>query len=81
MLSCSFCGKKADQTGALLAGPDVNICDNCIGVGVRTIEVRDALETVPPTTAAIAATSDEVLLSHASATSQLIERETKLLEG
>lgn len=79
MLCCSFCGRKADQTKALLAGPEVNICDNCISVGVRTIEVRDALETVSPTNEALAGTSDEVLLSHVSATSQLIEGETKLL--
>ncbi len=28
--SCSFCGKKAHEVGRLIAGPKVNICDECI---------------------------------------------------
>ena len=40
----SFCGLDAESVDALLAGPDVNICDQCIGVAVRTVATRDALE-------------------------------------
>ncbi|HPX40772.1 MAG TPA: ClpX C4-type zinc finger protein, partial [Candidatus Hydrogenedentes bacterium] len=25
--SCSFCGKRHDEVGKLIAGPEVNICD------------------------------------------------------
>jgi len=28
--SCSFCGKKQDEVGKLIAGPNVYICDECI---------------------------------------------------
>ena len=27
---CSFCGKSHDEVDKLIAGPDVNICDNCV---------------------------------------------------
>src|SRR5689334_19596075 len=26
---CSFCGKRHDEVSKLIAGPDVNICDEC----------------------------------------------------
>ena len=29
---CSFCGKGQDQVRKLVAGPDVYICDECIGL-------------------------------------------------
>lgn len=28
--SCTFCGKRHDEVGKLIAGPDVNICDECV---------------------------------------------------
>ncbi|MBI1317997.1 MAG: ATP-dependent Clp protease ATP-binding subunit ClpX [Candidatus Hydrogenedens sp.] len=28
--TCSFCGKRHDQVNKLIAGPDVNICDECV---------------------------------------------------
>ena len=70
MISFSFCGNAADQTGALLAGPEVNICDVCIAVGVRTIETRDALEETPITSQELMSAHDDVLLSQFSATSE-----------
>jgi ATP-dependent Clp protease ATP-binding subunit ClpX len=30
-LTCSFCGKDADQVKKLIAGPKVYICDECVG--------------------------------------------------
>ena len=27
---CSFCGKRQDQVGRLIAGPNVYICDECV---------------------------------------------------
>jgi ClpX C4-type zinc finger len=29
-LICSFCGKDQDQVNKLIAGPSVNICDECV---------------------------------------------------
>ena len=29
---CSFCGKRHDEVNKLIAGPDVNICDECVGL-------------------------------------------------
>lgn len=31
-LGCSFCGKRQDQVKKLIAGPDVYICDSCVGL-------------------------------------------------
>ena len=28
--TCSFCGKRHDKVSKLIAGPDVNICDECV---------------------------------------------------
>lgn len=28
--TCSFCGKRHDEVGKLIAGPEVNICDECV---------------------------------------------------
>ncbi|MEJ6392013.1 ClpX C4-type zinc finger protein [Gymnodinialimonas sp. 2305UL16-5] len=81
MLSCSFCGKPADQTGALLAGPEVNICDTCIAVGVRTLETRDALEEAPVTENELHVADDELLLSQMAATSELVERQSERLQA
>jgi ATP-dependent Clp protease ATP-binding subunit ClpX len=30
--TCSFCGKRHDEVGKLIAGPDVNICDECVNL-------------------------------------------------
>jgi len=30
--TCSFCGKRHDEVEKLIAGPDVNICDECVGL-------------------------------------------------
>lgn len=35
--TCSFCGKRKDEVDKLLAGPDVNICDECVTVCVKIV--------------------------------------------
>ncbi len=30
--TCSFCGKRHDEVNKLIAGPDVNICDECVNL-------------------------------------------------
>ncbi|MBE6834980.1 MAG: ATP-dependent Clp protease ATP-binding subunit ClpX [Ruminococcaceae bacterium] len=37
-LHCSFCGKTQNQVSKLIAGPNVCICDECIGVCMSIIE-------------------------------------------
>lgn len=34
IVKCSFCGKDGNDVGSLIAGPDVYICDVCIGSSV-----------------------------------------------
>ncbi|TQV86045.1 hypothetical protein FKG94_00350 [Exilibacterium tricleocarpae] len=85
MLTCSFCGSKADTVAALLAGPNVNICDQCIRIGERVIKTRDALEQPPPGLAQWAKTDNEVLLCEIAATSELVDTmrdtlQTQILE-
>jgi ATP-dependent Clp protease ATP-binding subunit ClpX len=41
-LRCSFCGKPQDQVRRLIAGPNVFICDECVGLCNEII--RDELE-------------------------------------
>src|SRR5215467_5782797 len=37
-LYCSFCGKSQHEVRKLIAGPEAAICDECIGLCVRTID-------------------------------------------
>lgn len=37
-LQCSFCGKAKNQVDKLIAGPDVYICNECIGLCNEIIE-------------------------------------------
>jgi ATP-dependent Clp protease ATP-binding subunit ClpX len=34
---CTFCGRREDQVRMLLHGPDVRICDRCVGVCNRLL--------------------------------------------
>ena len=55
--TCSFCGKRHDEVNKLIAGPDVNICDECVKLcgeivaedrarksGTRTVKVPAPIE-------------------------------------
>ena len=35
---CSFCGKPPDRVKRLIAGPKVQICDECVGVCNRILD-------------------------------------------
>ncbi len=74
MLTCSFCGLDAKSVDALLAGPGVNICNQCIDVGVRTIATRDALEEPDIKPSDLEGTGDETLLHQMAATSALVDK-------
>ena len=46
---CSFCGKSQSQVKRLIAGPDVNICDQCVEMCNTLILHEDQDETAVPT--------------------------------
>ncbi|MEL7213843.1 MAG: ClpX C4-type zinc finger protein [Pseudomonadota bacterium] len=80
MLICSFCGSNTNDVSAMLAGPEVNICDKCIAVGVRTIETRDALEESLPLPEELSSSDDELLLSQMAATSAAVDKSRSHLQ-
>lgn len=41
LLVCSFCKKDQHQVKKLIAGPDVYICDACVGLCNRILEGKD----------------------------------------
>jgi ATP-dependent protease Clp ATPase subunit len=43
LLRCSFCGKNQQQVRALVAGPHVFICDECVGACVAYLPLRSKL--------------------------------------
>ena len=40
LLKCSFCGKSQKQVQQLIAGPQIYICDECVGLCNEIIEER-----------------------------------------
>jgi len=40
---CSFCGKGKDDVAGIVAGPNVFICDECIGLCVVCLPIRSRL--------------------------------------
>jgi ATP-dependent protease Clp ATPase subunit len=40
MLRCSFCGKSEAEVHKLVAGPQVYICDECVGVAARLMQAE-----------------------------------------
>jgi len=57
LLTCSFCGKSQKQVKKLIAGPQVYICDGCVG-RVRAV-IAEPGRTVSTTIATIQQVSDE----------------------
>ena len=49
-LSCSFCGKKKEDTKLLIAGLDAHICDRCIeqAYGIVLEEAQDQTTVISP---------------------------------
>jgi ATP-dependent protease Clp ATPase subunit len=37
---CSFCGKGPSEVGALVAGPGVHICNECVGLASTIVEIH-----------------------------------------
>ncbi|WP_416446816.1 ATP-dependent Clp protease ATP-binding subunit ClpX [Leucobacter sp. HNU] len=47
LLKCSFCGKSQKQVQQLIAGPQIYICDECVGLCNEIIEERMAESAAP----------------------------------
>ncbi|WP_423957279.1 ClpX C4-type zinc finger protein [Bradyrhizobium sp.] len=43
---CSFCGKSSQQVAVLVAGPHVQICDECIGLCMGYLPFRSRSESI-----------------------------------
>ena len=50
LLKCSFCGKSQKQVQQLIAGPQIYICDECVGLCNEIIEERMAENSVEEST-------------------------------
>jgi len=46
LLRCSFCSKNQEQVRALVAGPHVFICDECVTICVAYVPLRSKLVTL-----------------------------------
>ena len=46
MPTCSFCGKRGDEVNKLIAGPEVNICDECVNLCSEIVAEDRARKTV-----------------------------------
>ena len=46
LLRCSFCSKNQEQVRALVAGPHVFICDECVTICVAYVPLRSKLATL-----------------------------------
>jgi len=70
---CSFCGKRHDEVGRLIAGPDVNICNECVTLcngllgrqpAERTTPKKDLHELVVPKPHLIKEQLDQYVIGH-----------------
>ncbi|MEL6596514.1 MAG: ClpX C4-type zinc finger protein [Pseudomonadota bacterium] len=80
MLKCSFCGLNASQVAHLLAGPDVNICSDCVRVGIRVVETQDAIDDVSDPLPQYPEAELDLLLSRAATTCTLVDRSRDRLQ-
>lgn len=39
---CNFCGKDENQVQAMVAGPDVDICDECVALAAEIVNRKMA---------------------------------------
>ena len=44
---CSFCGRPAEQVDGMVAGPNVNICNECIALCNDILENQYGLDSEP----------------------------------
>jgi len=60
IVKCSFCGRDGSEVGSMIAGPDVYICDICIGSSVDILKNNLAAYTSTKSKFAISNTPDSI---------------------
>ena len=45
-IKCSFCGKSEEQVKNIIAGPNVYICNECVGSCVEILKEENLRETI-----------------------------------
>jgi len=48
MIQCSFCGKDQSQVLLLIAGPNVEICDECVALCINILATQGHQLICPP---------------------------------
>jgi hypothetical protein len=75
LLFCSFCGKDSETVKALIAGPAVFICDECVGICNKCL----GSEPVPPQNENWDQYTDEQLLGTLARSSAIAEAGSEFL--
>jgi ATP-dependent protease Clp ATPase subunit len=75
-LECSFCGKSEKEVSRLVAGPDVRICDACIGICNKVLEAA-----VPALEAGWDQNTDEQLLAALKTAEATVEATRGVLQA
>jgi len=60
-LCCSFCGKTRHEVGKLIAGPDIFICDACVGLCNDIVLDQDPVNYIGAPDALNAKSTDELI--------------------
>ncbi len=74
-LKCSFCGKSEKEVARLIGGPNVYICDDCVGI------CNKILEATPETLAGWEKMTDEALLSGLKTAEATVEGTRAVLQS
>ena len=74
-LKCSFCGKTEKEVARLIGGPNVHICDACVGT------CNKILEATPPAFAGWDKMSDEELLAGLKTAEATVEATRAVLQA
>lgn len=80
-LRCSFCNKTQRRARKLVAGPNANICDECVDICVDIIAApsKEDIDTFADARPFVAATTDECSLCHMPAGEGIVIRERGIL--
>jgi hypothetical protein len=75
LLQCSFCGKNEKEAARLISGPNVYICDECVGT------CNKILEATPASFAGWDKMTDEQLLSGLKTAEATVEATRSVLQA
>jgi len=72
-LSCSFCGKTRHEVGKLIAGPDIFICDGCVGLCNDIVLDQDPVNYIGAPDALNAKSTDELIALKKKTTARIAQ--------